>query len=599
MTRALVSCLLIVAVPRLGGGSFVAQQLPLTAGPPAPLTTATAGELVPLTLTGERDAPCTAFRVAHLEPDPTGAAPWRLTSSSRQILEDGQATIVGRRGASTLLVLQCEDRPGYALYGPLTWPSRPATDAVRLDVRRTMRGDLPAPSASPPFAMSFGPEPAFSHGAWPSCRLTTSTTWECIGVPMDHTALVVIPQSIGLLYGLAPRLPATVQQVDVRSARWGRVLRVDAPRPAAAEGRQLVARRVRPSLAVPDAIRPRFEIDDRVAVAPVGSQTYWITGHDEALRTVLDISGSDIGRMTIPAAELRDGPPELVMTVQASEPLELRGIVVDGLEEPVAGAVVSLYEGITLERRLDPSQPATVYQRWLADRTTGARGEFVFEGLGRQDYEAIAIHSTLGRGTARDWAGNGRTLLVRLVKPPQIRGRVVRNGRPQAHVPVRLLPASSQLAPGSDPVNYAGAPTAADREGRFTIGLPSQGASQLVIGSAATALLRHPLPEASVMPPVTDLGDLSLPDPTELLVQLDIPAACDLLAAGPVGTPGLSVVRAQAHPSGLLRLDVPETGYWIVSLVCEGRDIALSPPFIRVAESDDGQIVRLQAVVDR
>jgi hypothetical protein len=289
---------------------------------------------------------------------------------------------------------------------------------------------------------------------------------------------------------------------------------------------------------------------------------------------------------------LWDRPRELAVVVSAHEPIQISGTVIADDRRPVPFTPVSLFERWPVRR--DSDDPHERRTRWLAEAVTDESGRFVFDGLSAQPYELVAVHPRWGRAEA-DATVSRRVVTLRLERSAQIQGRVVRDGRPQVGVPVRLIPTAAALPRMSDPLDYVSGSTLTDRLGRFSIGLPPHGDSQLIIGSPDTARVRRTVPAADGMPPVTDLGDISLSATVEVLAELQALEGCDLFAIGPMGTRGLAIVRGEPHPSGLTRFAIPEFGHWWLSAVCHGRELQVVPPLLRVSEEDVSRVVQVRA----
>jgi hypothetical protein len=77
-----------------------------------------------------------------------------------------------------------------------------------------------------------------------------------------------------------------------------------------------------------------------------------------------------------------------------------------------------------------------------------------------------------------------------------------------------------------------------------------------------------------------NLGDVLVPDPRRVTVRLLAPA-CDLMAVGPLGTLGLTIVRA-SKGYGVYWLELPEPGMWAINAECAGATYALDPAVVAV-----------------
>ena len=132
---------------------------------------------------------------------------------------------------------------------------------------------------------------------------------------------------------------------------------------------------------------------------------------------------------------------------------------------------------------------------------------------------------------------------------------------PAAGVSVRVVPGRLDFTEALDPIDLVspGATTAED--GRFAVSIPERGSGQLLIGGGTVGKVRYAYPEASDLPPVTDLGDIELPLATDVFVLL--PAGlCELHAAGPIDSLGVEIVEGVYEPGEQrYHLSLPEPGF--------------------------------------
>ena len=220
-------------------------------------------------------------------------------------------------------------------------------------------------------------------------------------------------------------------------------------------------------------------------------------------------------------------------------------------------------------------------RRAVTEVSADSQGRFQIAGLGPQAYDFLAVHATLGRVSAI-LEPDSAPVVLRLEVPKQVWGRVVRERQPVSGVPVRTFPNIAQLAEAIDPTEHVGGETITDRDGRFVLALPPRGSGELHIGRAGTGVVRLPLLPATQMPPVTDLGDTTLSPPARLVVRIDGVDACDLYATGPLGSPGMEIIRSIRKGSGVRSFRLPEPGGWWLNLVCSGFEQPLSPSFVQI-----------------
>ena len=182
-------------------------------------------------------------------------------------------------------------------------------------------------------------------------------------------------------------------------------------------------------------------------------------------------------------------------------------------------------------------------------------------------------------------------VVLRLEPPKRVRGRVVRELQPVSGVPVRTVPNLAQLAESIDPTDYIGDDTIADRDGRFLLALPPRGSGELRSGQGGTGVVRLPLPVATQMPLVTDLGDIELFPLARLVVWIEGVGACELYATGPLGLPGVEIIRPTRQEPGVRSFRLPESGWWWLSLVWNNLEEPLRPSFVHIpADSTETSI---------
>lgn len=184
-----------------------------------------------------------------------------------------------------------------------------------------------------------------------------------------------------------------------------------------------------------------------------------------------------------------------------------------------------------------------------------------------------------------------------IVPENRLRGRVVRDGRPMANVLVGLTPDLAAYAAGADPMELVTFSGLSDATGRFEVAVPPEGAGVLRVGDEATGIVRVLLGTTDRLPAVLDLGDIELPPPVRLIVDVDGPAGCALGAVGPLGSSGMTIVKSQPAPDGAYLFHVPESGRWALTLTCGGREIPLVPAIVEVPPHQTEVRVRVAARV--
>lgn len=254
----------------------------------------------------------------------------------------------------------------------------------------------------------------------------------------------------------------------------------------------------------------------------------------------------------------------------------------------------SMVEGATvmLSRLLDMPGPQVkdderVRER-LAEVTTGPAGHFRFESLGAGKYELFVLHPSLGR----------RSVVVsapahaRLQLEPRtvIRGKVLRHGIPVTDATVQALPSIEAVTMARNPATLGSSAVRSGPAGRFEVIAPDEGRVTLSV-TAGGAASRVDLGDASALPPVVDVGEITLDDPVEVELLVDLPPGCELRAAGPLGVAGLTAIRAEGVSQGRWILRPPHSGRWLLAGVCTGREIALDPALVAVPLARPGPVL--------
>ena len=126
------------------------------------------------------------------------------------------------------------------------------------------------------------------------------------------------------------------------------------------------------------------------------------------------------------------------------------------------------------------------------------------------------------------------------------------------------------------------------------LAVPPSGSAELRIGSGHTGVVRRPLPPATEMPPLTDLGETELPALARLVVRIDGVEPCALYATGPLGSPGMETIRSTRQGPGLRGFRFPETGGWWLSLLCDDQEQTLSPSFVPIPSDADETSIRVR-----
>lgn len=552
-----------------------------------------AARVVPVTVVTSPDESAEGVEVLRLVPSGQRWPAWRLDVKATVAPGESRAVLEGLPGERVLLVV-AGGSPGYQIEGPLTWPARPDTRVVTSPSRRTLVGELPGDLANPRFTWVSGarlPE----AGPWPACGLLAPSRWECIGVPLDEAGVLLLSTGPPVRFGIAPapdKGPVSLQSASIRGADWCRLLRVAS---AAAPATSPVALEITPR-------RDRLDrpgrigrvADDRVSVVRLAPDAFWVCGDTEPEGGVLHIEGAEVATRDVPFDGWHRGPLELPHEVMLDPPVRVTGRVEDATGNPAAGASVMVSRVRQPPPGGDPASAPPPDD--LVQVTAGDDGAFEVPGLRAGAYEFRAMHASLGRAT-RTLTLDGREILLRLTPEKRVRGRVVRDGRPLPSVLVGMTPDLAAYAAGADPMELVTFSALTDAGGRFEVAVPTTGAGVLRVGDEATGIVRVVLGATDQLPTALELGDIELPPPVRLTVEVDGPAGCALSAVGPFGSSGMTIVKGQPAPDGTFRLLVPESGRWALTLTCDGREIPVTPPMVEVPRDQTDARVRVTARV--
>ncbi len=508
-------------------------------------------------------------------------APWQVADVRNVEVRSGRFLLPGPPGLETLVVVRAAGHPGYLLHGPMGWPSQPASFEINPEWRRTVRGRYPASGDLEWVSPRDGPRVL--------CEWTLPERWECLGVPMSVAGIVVRGGAgTGALFysivgSLGPR--NDVEDVQTASAAWGRLVvvenleEVSGQPPGDRTVRASAVRLHRPP-ARPRAMRLEVEIDPRVRADAVGAAAIWITGRPDVTDTWIDLAVRGTGAARIGAAELAAGPPALIFPVALQRPMAVFGRVTGPLAEPVPEAIVSLYR-FGSEMRSADTRKIRRERIAAGERRTDDDGMFSFPDLVPERYELLTVHPSYGRAVTLVEPHAGE-VQVALKPPPVVEGRVVRDGSPQARVPVVFVPDLAEFAAAEDPTEVQGGETQTDADGLFRLFAAVAGQGELKIGAAPGAVRRVPLPAAGALPPVTRLGDIDLGSGPMVTIVFEEAGECEPILTGPIGRTGLTVVRTKRLGPAMFTADLPEPGRWNVVAICGRREQGVVPSAVDV-----------------
>ena len=152
--------------------------------------------------------------------------------------------------------------------------------------------------------------------------------------------------------------------------------------------------------------------------------------------------------------------------------------------------------------------------------TTDDHGRFQISGLSRKVYEFVVVHAVQGRVLARRRVDGG-TVVLRLREMPRVRGRVLIDQLPAAGVPIRAVPHQRDFERARDPIGFVAPGVVTGIDGRFDLSVPPRGTGELLIGGREVGIVRYPYATTGQLPMVSELGDIVLSGPREVLVQLE------------------------------------------------------------------------------
>ena len=345
----------------------------------------------------------------------------------------------------------------------------------------------------------------------------------------------------------------------------------------------------------PSRVRVRLTADATVGIYPIGPLAMWITGEESARHQFVEVRGTHIATIRIDVGDLHHGRPDHPFLVYLRPDATVEGAILDSQDRRVVGAVVSAFEFVPGDGVVDGTRPDTARQRrWIAESMSDASGAFSLSGLGSGSYEFVVVHAVAGR-TTETHRVDGLPLTLRLAGTPKVHGRVLVEQLPAAGVQVRVVPDRDDFLRSDDPLRLISPPGITDRDGRFELALPVDEGGEIVVGGNGLAKSRYRFAGTDGESLERDLGDINLPAPLSVVIRLIGPAAsCDLMAAGPVGSLGLDLVRSVFDPGIMAyRLRLPEPGFWWVEAECGAESGGVIPPVMQIRQDDTARVIQL------
>ena len=408
---------------------------------------------------------------------------------------------------------------------------------------------------------------------------TSAEGSRCLFVPVDAPGVLASPAAGGLVFSVVPRGPAPAIAAW-KLAAWGRVVRVHAPGRGVVDARAIV---LQPSLRRGSGQMHEARPAPGIALFRLGPHAFWVAS-GTAPRGELELRSVGAATTRLPLASIAASFPSATdIALPAGESItgevRSRGLLIEGVT-------------VMLTRLLERPAPAPTQDdppiERVGEAVTDPSGHFTFVALARGRYELLAVDSS--RGRARQAAAP--TTHVRLELRPRalVRGRVVQQGVPVPSALVQLLPSLEAVTSARNPLALGAAPVPSGPDGRFAVIAPDEGRVMLSV-NAGSGAVRMDLGDAAVLPETLDVGDITLQAPLELEIVAELPAGCELHAAGPLGATGLSVIRAVALAPARWRVTPPLPGRWLFAAVCAGQELALDPPVVEVPPARPGDIL--------
>lgn len=513
---------------------------------------------------------------------------WHVAEILSANTSEGNVSLLqGSAGAETLFLIRAPGHHGYILDGPFRWPAQAATYLINTTWRKTIRGHSTGSHA--PLIWVGKDEGGVART---TCEWTASTTWECVGVPLEAVGVVVATTSGEVRCSIPNGLVSTsgVQTTSTHSSAWGRLIVVHAGGTVRAkDGIRVTAKRLQLPRERPLATRLEVEPDRQIHMEKVADDVVWVWGTEMSAGGWIEIAGTGAATERVDVREVSEITPELPLRIQLQAPATVFGRVSVPGGNAAAEAMVTLYRFAPDDRDRDKQAQRRIT---IAEMRADTDGVFQFGDLALEPYEVVAIHPVLGRGVRRV-TPDGRETDVVLRSTAQVRGRVLRNGLPASGVAVVIVPDLAQFAAAGDLTEMRGGETESNEDGRFTVSLAARGSNELRIGDEHAGVRRVPLGPAESLSGVIDVGDVDLGATATVTFVLEGNGTCDILLTGPTGRTGMSVLRSSRIGPALSQVAVPEPGRWQVVAACGGRERAVVPGVIAVPASAREITVRL------
>lgn len=507
---------------------------------------------------------------ADLFVDGDGTLP-RWTWTDGADVRDGHATLRATAGARALLLVRRPGAVGYSLDGPFVWPSSPGRRASVPVPRRTVRGSDVLGAEAELRLVGGGSTDALCE--------TGPSGWQCPATPAGFRGRIVVCER-GRALAVAEVRPDLPEAVVLRRSGLAGVLRIARDTPGS-DQRNVSIRVMRPAAAGSRVFVP----DASWAWSDLGEDLAWLEGTESAAGSYVEVQEPLFVTARLPLAELSSTCAD-PLTVTLVREVPLGGTVSDASGRPVPGAFVLARPG--------GADAAGVP---VAEARTGEFGDFALRGLEPRRYRLRACHPELGCGEADAVAGEPAA--VTIGQSAACVGRVLSSGGvPEPAASVRIVPTAKTWTDAPDPLTRLPLETVSGGDGRFRIALPDVGDYLLEARTPSSGVARLAVRRSRLSPAVTDLGDVRLPEPLELVVRVARCGEGILSLSGPLGgeTSLPAILRFRLDSEGAAIVRVPEGGAWTAWAACAGSNVALDPALLPDAASLSGIEIRFEPV---
>ncbi|HVE66056.1 MAG TPA: carboxypeptidase-like regulatory domain-containing protein, partial [Thermoanaerobaculia bacterium] len=252
-------------------------------------------------------------------------------------------------------------------------------------------------------------------------------------------------------------------------------------------------------------------------------------------------------------------------------------------------------EALVFVRPLEPADPGV-----LGDAETDQNGEFEISGIEPATYRIRACHGE--HGCTEQPGDPGQSVVLRLPGGGTFIGRLLSSaGVPQPGAAVRILPTAKTWTAAEDRLTRLPLTSESGPDGRFRISAPENGEYLVEARTESSGVARVAVRRSSLSPPVTDLGDVRLPQPVEFTARVPDCASGTLFLSGPLGgetsLPSLSRFRLDGEGAASVRL--AEGGAWTAWATCSGGVRWIEPGLLPDVAGLAGLEVRFGGPGDR